>query len=59
MGITVSPKHINLVRCSLADDRQQTSYVRKSAEALDETIRPCSIYAYSLNLWLVMRAEND
>ncbi|WGO84296.1 TcdA/TcdB pore-forming domain-containing protein [Arsenophonus apicola] len=49
-GITVSPKHINLVGCSLADDKQQTSYVRQFADALDETIRPYSVSAYSAKL---------
>ncbi|QBY44560.1 TcdA/TcdB pore-forming domain-containing protein [Arsenophonus nasoniae] len=49
-GITVSPKHINLVGCSLADDKQQTSYVRQFADALDETIRPYTVSAYSAKL---------
>ncbi|MDR5611946.1 MAG: TcdA/TcdB pore-forming domain-containing protein [Arsenophonus sp.] len=48
--MTFSPKHINLVGCSLADDKQQTSYVRQFAEALDETIRPYSVSTYSSKL---------
>ncbi|HGJ5892728.1 MAG TPA: C80 family cysteine peptidase [Arsenophonus apicola] len=50
LQITISPKHINLVGCSLADDQQQTSYVRQFAEALDKTIRPYSVSAYSSRL---------
>ncbi|HGJ5863144.1 TcdA/TcdB pore-forming domain-containing protein [Arsenophonus nasoniae] len=50
LALAVSPKHINLVGCSLADDKQQTSYVRQFAAALDETIRPYSVSAYSSKL---------
>ncbi|HGJ5879731.1 MAG TPA: TcdA/TcdB pore-forming domain-containing protein [Arsenophonus nasoniae] len=50
LGMTVSPKHINLVGCSLADDKQQTGYVQQFAEALDETIRPYSVSTYSSKL---------
>ncbi|WGL97611.1 TcdA/TcdB pore-forming domain-containing protein [Arsenophonus sp. aPb] len=50
LQITISPKHINLVGCSLADDQQQISYVKQFAVALDETIRPYSVSAYSSKL---------
>ena len=44
--MTVAPKYINFVGCSLADDKQQFSYVRKFAEALDETSRPYAVSGY-------------